>query len=59
MRIYRKLCYMVENVFVKFLTRKQDPVKVKMKVEEFRLHKEAMRKERWARIRNRKKVINA
>jgi hypothetical protein len=40
MGIYRKCCYKVEDLFVKFLSKKQDSDSVKEKVNYYRLEKE-------------------
>lgn len=42
MGIYQKICYTVENVFVKLLTKNQDPAIVQVKVSDFRTHKETL-----------------
>ncbi|MGM0924780.1 MAG: hypothetical protein ACQEWW_26955 [Bacillota bacterium] len=40
MSVYRKLCYGVEDLFVKMLTKKQDSSVTSQKVQEFRTSKE-------------------
>ena len=40
MNLYNKVCYKVEDVFVKMLTTKQDELVVKEKVSQYRLSKE-------------------
>ena len=40
MGIYRTVCYKVENLFVKILSRKQDQAAVEVKVNNFRSKKE-------------------
>ncbi|MED4461812.1 PH domain-containing protein [Metabacillus fastidiosus] len=40
MGIYRTICYKVEDVFIKFLTKKQEPEVVKRKVSDFRSKQE-------------------
>ncbi|TCP24903.1 PH (Pleckstrin Homology) domain-containing protein [Scopulibacillus darangshiensis] len=40
MGVYRKVCYKVEDAFVKVLARKQDPEEVREKVATYRLKKE-------------------
>lgn len=40
MGIYRKVCYKVEDLFVKMLTKKQEAALVKEKVSQYRLEKE-------------------
>jgi hypothetical protein len=49
MGIYRKFCYKVEDLFVKMLSKKQDPALVKEKINHYRLEKE--------RIQLQKKLI--
>lgn len=41
MGIYQKICYKTEDLFVKLLTKKQDDVLVKEKVQTYRSNKEA------------------
>jgi len=36
MGIYRSVCHKVEDLFVKMLTKKQEPEEVKLKVESYR-----------------------
>ncbi|WP_338749880.1 PH domain-containing protein [Bacillus sp. FJAT-52991] len=63
MGIYRSICYKVEDVFIKLLTKGQDPVAVKQKVTEFRTQKEALKlekkKEAQAQSEERKKIQEA
>lgn len=40
MGIYRKVCYKVEDLFVKLLSKKQNSASVKEKVNDYRLEKE-------------------
>ena len=40
MGIYRTICYKVEDLFVKAISRKQDQAAVKVKVNNFRSEKE-------------------
>jgi hypothetical protein len=46
MGVYQKVCYKVEDFFVKKLTKKQDSTAVKEKVESYREHKEQLRLQR-------------
>ncbi|OMP67066.1 PH domain-containing protein [Domibacillus epiphyticus] len=45
MRVYRRICYKVEDVFIKFLSKGKDPEAVKQKVTEFRTQKETLKLE--------------
>jgi hypothetical protein len=66
MGIYRTISYKVEDLFIKMLSKKQDPALVKQKVEKYRAEQEksrrqrkmeaAKRKEEQDRIREQKKV---
>lgn len=44
MGLYQKICYSVEDLFVKLLTRKQDKQEVLEKVNKYRNEKEIKRK---------------
>jgi hypothetical protein len=46
MGLYRTICYKVEDIFVKLLTRKLEPQVVKMKVTKFRTEKEEIIKQK-------------
>lgn len=39
MGIYQNICYKVEDIFIKILTKKQDPAAVKTKVSNYRSEK--------------------
>lgn len=39
MRIYRAICYKVEDIFVKMLSKKQNSALIKEKVNRFRIEK--------------------
>lgn len=43
MKIYRKVCYKVEDLFVKMMTRKQELEEVQAKVQTFRQQKESVK----------------
>jgi hypothetical protein len=46
MGIYQKICYKTEDLFVKLLTKKQDKVLVKEKVQTYRSNKEAAKEQK-------------
>ena len=46
MGIYQVLCHKVEDLFVKALSKKQDPIAIKEKVQHYRSEKEEIRKQR-------------
>ena len=46
MGIYRTICYKVEDLFVKAISRKQDQATVKVKVNNFRSKKEKISQQR-------------
>ncbi|WP_157723860.1 hypothetical protein [Domibacillus aminovorans] len=43
MKIYRKICYKVEDLFIKMMTRKQEPEEVQAKVQAFRQQRESVK----------------
>lgn len=46
MGIYRKICYKVEDAFIKMLSKGKDPVEIKQKVADFRTKQEALKVEK-------------
>jgi len=46
MNLYRKVCYKVEDAFIKLLTKKQETTAVVEKVSHYRLEREKIRLQR-------------
>jgi hypothetical protein len=46
MGIYQKICYTTEDIFVKFLTKNQDSLVVKEKVQSYRSKKETAKEQK-------------